>query len=339
MSVSSSRSSKMTYEESQTKVLRLKDAIAQATAMKNYERSAQLQDMLDKHMIIHNKLQQNNDEMEIEEKIADLERIKLEQESDIIQSLMQQMNAIYNNYERDYAELERRHFDTIEQLQNKFNKPKFTSIPLSPNLRALQRAENYYARNKDFRAAAAIKNQIRQVSQREMQEFKQTTTNTIEAKIRDAVHKYQTEQKCFAERLWNERNLLKKETLKVIMGLNNRYKKLLMKRTGRTDYDFQLMTEFKDTVFKSIDNEFQQFAKSLQSHYQAPKLSENDPKEKAEPRPINTEPYRTRGSTSRAPRRYPKVNNKDFLNEDEQRIQTTLNRRNRAFDMSVPLSK
>ncbi|OHT03005.1 hypothetical protein TRFO_29710 [Tritrichomonas foetus] len=337
-----STSTPMTLEESTHKVIRLQEAIATASAMKNYERSAQLQSMLDKHMIIHNKLVAASQEDLTQAKIDALERTKLETESEILRSLINQMHVIYSLYDRDYAELEKRHNETIENLQAMFSKPKYTTISLSPNLRALQRAETFYAKNKDFRAAAAIRNQIRQLSQREMEDFKQTTTNTIEAKIRDAVHKYQTEQKCFAERLQNEKNLLKKETMKTIMGLDNRFRKKLQKATGKKDYDFGLLTEFKDTVFNSIDNEFREFAVNLQKNYNAAKRSTNEAKEVAEPRPINTAPYTTRAAkvATRAPRRRATQRSyNERNNEDDERFMNTFRRRNRAFDISLPLSK
>ena len=56
ISNSSRTSTTMTFEESEQKIQRLQEAIGTASLMKNYERSAQLQAILDKHMIIHNKL-------------------------------------------------------------------------------------------------------------------------------------------------------------------------------------------------------------------------------------------------------------------------------------------
>ena len=217
-------------------------------------------------------------------------------------------------------------------------------------MRALQKAESFYAKNKDFKAAAAIRNQIIQQSQREMNDFKQSTTNTIDAKIRDAVRHYQTEQKCFSERLQSEKNLLKKETLKTIISLDNRFKNLLKKQTGTSDHDFQLMTEFINTVFNSIDNEFMQFAKNLQEQYGAPNPSSGDTLIAPDPRPLQQLPYQTLGKsgsitgrsrdakTARAPRRYNRMSTTNSFRSIDDPVNSALERRNRAFDISQPLS-
>ncbi|KAK8882202.1 hypothetical protein M9Y10_044843 [Tritrichomonas musculus] len=353
ISNSSRASTAMTFEESEQKIHRLQEAIETASMMKNYERSAQLQAILDKHMIIHNKLLAERKVQDNTIIINELETAKLEKESQILRSLINQMQNIYASYDRDYADLEKRHNEKIAELQNTFARPKYTTLPTSASMRALQRAESFYAKNKDFKAAAAIRNQIRQQSQREMNDFKQSTSNTIDAKIRDAVRHYQTEQKCFSERLQSEKNLLKKETLKTIVSLDNRFKNLLKKQTGTSDHDFELMTEFKNTVFNSIDNEFAQFAKNLQEQYGAPNPSSEN-LVAPDPRPIQLLPYQTLGKstnmnnsrttssrdikTARSPRRYNRMSTSNSLRSQDDPVQTALERRNRAFDISQPLS-
>lgn len=350
ISNSSRVSTVMTFEESEQKIQRLKEAIENASLMKNYERSAQLQAILDKHMIIHNKFLSEKKNQDNDIIISELESAKLEKESQILRSLINQMQNIYASYDRDYADLEKRHNERIAELQNAFSKPKYTTLPTSANMRALQKAESFYAKNKDFKAAAAIRNQIRQQSQREMNDFKQSTSNTIEAKIRDAVKRYQTEQRCFSERLQSEKNLLKKETLKTIVSLDNRFKNLLKKQTGTSDHDFQLMTEFKETVFSSIDNEFMQFAKNLQEQYGAPNPCYGESLDTPDPRPLQQLPYQTLGKsgsitnnsrdvkTARAPRRYNRMSTTNSFRSHDDPVNSALERRNRAFDISQPLS-
>lgn len=345
---SSSRTStnhRITYEESEQKVQRLQEAINAAAAVKNFERSAQLQVLLDKHMILHNKLTAEKQAVNHDDFINSLESSKLDKESQLLRTIINQMQSICELYDADYVELEKRYNEKILELQNTFSRPKYTTIPLSSNMRVLQRAESFYAKNKDFQAAAAIRNQIRQQSQREMSEFKQSTSNTIDAKIRDAVKKYQTEQKCFSQRLENEKNLLKKDILKTITGLDNQYKKLLKKQTGIVNYDFGFLTEFKETVFRLVDSEFENFARSLQEQYNSPTPCSGPTLEAPEPRPLQTLPYQTlkrtqtsRGlKSSRAPRRYDRTMN-NSIRMDDDLVQNALTRRNRAFDISQPLS-
>ena len=128
---------------------------------------------------------------------------------------------------------------------------------------------------------------------------------------------------------------------------------ILKKQTGTSDHDFELMTEFKNTVFNSIDNEFAQFAKNLQEQYGAPNPSSEN-LVAPDPRPIQLLPYQTLGKstnmnnsrttssrdikTARSPRRYNRMSTSNSLRSQDDPVQTALERRNRAFDISQPLS-
>ena len=128
ISNSSRVSTVMTFEESEQKIQRLKEAIENASLMKNYERSAQLQAILDKHMIIHNKFLSEKKNQDNDIIISELESAKLEKESQILHSLINQMQNIYASYDRDYADLEKRHNERIAELQNAFYKHKYNKL-------------------------------------------------------------------------------------------------------------------------------------------------------------------------------------------------------------------
>ncbi|OHT10825.1 hypothetical protein TRFO_19808 [Tritrichomonas foetus] len=258
---------RLTYEQSLDKIQQLRDAIDEATENRDYNRAKHLQYYLHKHEMTHAKLFIQNKENIIQKQIAALESEKLEKEAKIVQYVINTLNEVYSMYDKNYSDLERRHFINIENLRSQFSQPRFTNVRFSTNVKYLQNAEKYYASKQDFLTAGQIKKQLEYLTKKETEEFEISIRGTIEAKIRDAENHYQMQQATFSQRLINERNNLKKEVKKKILGLDNHYKKLIHNITRKNEKEIDTTSSFEKQIMENIDYEFNQYAIKLENQY------------------------------------------------------------------------
>lgn len=222
-------SNTMTYEQSLEKIERIKEAIAEATSKRNYNEAKILESYLEKHEKIHERLFSKRKAQLIKERLSELESEKLQRQAELVEQVIIRLNNIYDTYDRNYADLERRHMMNLENLKSRFNRPVFTNMKISSTIRNLCAAEKYYANvMKDFQTAAQIKKQIEQRISYEQEEFDRTNVSTVDAKVRDAINLYKSQQSTFAQRLLTEKNILKRDIKRKILGMENRYKKLYM---------------------------------------------------------------------------------------------------------------
>lgn len=268
----------MTYEQSLEKMQRIKDAISDATRNRNYDEAKILESYLKKHEKVHARLFEQTKAQLLKDRLSELESEKLQRQAELVEEVIIRLNNIYDTYDRNYADLERRHMMNIENLRCRFNKPTFTNIKTSSTIRNLCAAEKYYANvMQDYQTAAQIKKQIEQQSNYEQEEFDRTTGTTIEAKVRDAIHNYKAQQSSFAQRLLTEKNILKRDVKRQILGMENRYKKIIYSISGPSsgergstlnpDEKMDITTTFENQIMATIDYEFNEFAKKLQAQY------------------------------------------------------------------------
>ena len=257
--------SRLTYDESLEKMQQIQDAIEDAKSRRDYERAKNLQNYLKKHEEIHLKLFVKHKDNLTQRMMDQLESEKLEKESQIVQNVISRLNEIYSIYDKNYADLEARHLITLEKLKQRFEQPRYTSIKFSSTVRQLQNAEMYYAGKHDFQAAAQIKKQLEDRIKLEADGFKKNTCDTIEAKIRDAVNHYQMQQKTFSQRLNTEKNTLKRDVKRMILGIENHYRKIIHNITGKNEID--ITKSFESQILQTIDYEFGEYAKRLQMQY------------------------------------------------------------------------
>lgn len=273
-------SNTMTYEQSLEKIERIKEAIAEATSKRNYNEAKILESYLEKHEKIHERLFSKRKAQLIKERLSELESEKLQRQAELVEQVIIRLNNIYDTYDRNYADLERRHMMNLENLKSRFNRPVFTNMKISSTIRNLCAAEKYYANvMKDFQTAAQIKKQIEQRISYEQEEFDRTNVSTVDAKVRDAINLYKSQQSTFAQRLLTEKNILKRDIKRKILGMENRYKKIIYGISGpasgergvtiNPDEKMDITTSFEKQIMETIDYEFSEFAKKLQAKYKS----------------------------------------------------------------------
>ena len=337
---------RVTLEESEDKVNHLKEAIETAKAKRDYDRAAVLQTFLKKELETYNKLLARQSQTNIGQKMAKAEEEREEEQEKISDSVNERLSQIKEYYTQRYEELEQAHHDNLERIQEKFSTSTWTSIRISPTIRALQRAEEFYANNDDFKAAGQIRRQIQAQTRKEVEDFEQNTRATIDAKIRDAVNVYQGQQRTFAQRLLNDTNCLKRDAGREILAVENKYKKRYHAMTGKSEQSFDLTGPFKAKLFARIDRDIEDFARQIQAQYKVPgevpeevqsaretRGSVSSPRNKPIPArtaPVAREPTTPRGSMARAATvKRPKANR-----PRNPRVQAALARANRSIDLA-----
>ena len=337
---------RLTLEESEDKVNHLKEAIETAKAKRDYDRAAVLQSFLKKEMETYNKLLQRHSQTNLSQKMAKCEEEREEEQNKVSDSVNERLSQIKEYYTQRYEELEQAHHDNLERIQEKFSTSTWTSIRISPTIRALQRAEEFYANNEDFKAAGQIRRQIQAQTRKEVEEFELNTRATIEAKIRDAVNVYQSQQRTFAQRLLNDKNCLKRDAGREILAIDNKYKKRYHMMTGKSEQSFELTAPFKNKLFARIDRDIEEFARQIQAMYKVPgEVPEevesaresrgvvSSPRNKPIPgrtAPVTREPTTPRASMGRsATVKKPRTNR-----PRNPRVQVALARANRSIDLA-----
>jgi hypothetical protein len=236
------------------------------------------------------------------------------------------LHAIHLRFKAAYEDIESRHRDIIQNLQYRLSAPGFTAMKCSPDIRALERAEAFYAKNQDYRTAAQIRRQIQRRSLIEAQEFEADLKRTIEAKVRDAIVQHEAEQRTFAQRVQNEKNLLKRDTDRMLLVIENKHRKGLHKLTGKSETSFDLTKQFRGTVHKHIDTDIRDFAESLQA-------TQADDETESVHSEIQPPPPEPRTRSARVSWRSPSRKAKESRRQNP-RVRVALQRANRPVNIS-----
>ena len=262
--------STLTVEESQERIDRLKQAIEAAKEAREYTRADVLQNCLKKEERAHQRIEARQAQADMEAKIAEYENERESEQKAIVQNVDDRLAQLEEYYAERYKELQIAHHDNIERLQDKFSSPARMTTHVSSTVRALQKAELFYAEQGDFKAAEQIKRQIQNQTKQELRDQAAKSQATIDADVAAAVTVYQGQQKSFAQRLLNDRNVLKRDIEREILAIQNKYKKRYHNLTGKSEQEFDLTSRFQKRLFLKIDREIQAFAMRMQAMYKVP---------------------------------------------------------------------
>ena len=338
----------LTVEESQERVDRLKQAIEAAKSRREYTRADVLQACLRKEERAHQRLLARQEQTDVQEKIAECESEREAEQNSIISSVDERLAQIKQYYTLRYKELQVAHHDNIERIQEKFSSATWSVTRLSPTLRSLERAEKFYADQGDFKAAEQIKRQIQVQTRKELREREANTQAAIDADVAAAVTVYQGQQRSFAQRLLNDKNVLKRDVEREILAIQNKYRKKYHNLTKKSEHEFDLTSRFQQRLFMKIDKSIQAFAAQIQAAYQVPgTLMEGDTdeveREAAITAPRNR-PIPGRAKDASTPRRSASVRTStrrsaSVRNQKRNpRVAVALSRTNRNIDLATTVN-
>jgi hypothetical protein len=242
----------------------LQEGIDAATRKRDYNRAEMLKECLRNVLGDIERLRKQEEEERFQFKIEQLQRERETEQSTRFDFVNSRLHSIHLRFRSVYDDIETRHRRTLATLQYKFSGHEYVSMHYSPDIRALERAEAFFAKNQEFKAAREVRIQIQRRSVAEAKEFQAATGSTIDAKVRDAVVHYQNEQKTLAQRLQNEKNLLKRDCDRRLLLIENKHRKILHKLTGMAEASFDLTKAFRENLHRHIDTDIRDFAEGLQ---------------------------------------------------------------------------
>lgn len=253
--------------QSEDKLHRLELALQNAMKVRNYERATILKQLIGKEKDIIQKHASEKKRIENLNRIEQTKQNMTAEYQQVMSATIQRMNLLFELMENNYSNMEADHLQKIEDLRDKFSKSKYNACRISPTIRNLQKAEEFYVKSQDFQSAAQIRKQIVNQTQKEAQEFEEIVSATIDAKIRDAMNAYKAQQNSFVQRLTNEKNLLKRDVAHDLLRIENKYQKLFHDLTGQ--HSTEVLTEpYKKEIYANIDHEFAVYMKKMQEHYE-----------------------------------------------------------------------
>jgi uncharacterized protein YukE len=249
-------------DDADPEVDELHEALNSALEKRDYSRALLLQEALRQSAAEYERLRRQQAAESLSAQVAQLERDRAEEQFRLEEAVDQQISAILQYFTGLYDQIEQRHSKATAELERKFDPATFM-VKLSPTVRNLKRAEDFYVKNGDYRSAAQVRKQIQTETRKEVLEFEKRTKATIEAAKRDALRQYQAEQKSFDQRLENEKNILKRDADRQILTIENKYHKLYHNLTKRAEKGMGGSGEFRVALHSHIDSKFAEFVGEL----------------------------------------------------------------------------
>jgi hypothetical protein len=319
-------------EDVEAAIADLRRGIQLAVAKRDYKRAAVLQACLRQSAAQYKRLQQQNAKAQRDRRLAELEQNRVSEHAKILEYVQQRLSQIRQQFARSYDELERRHAAALNAVQTQFPSPVHIVIKLSSILYSLHRAEAYYVRTEDYQSAAQIQRQIQQQAAVDFSEFESAQRNTIEARIRDAMNQYHTEQQTFAQRLCNQANLVKRDAHRKLAAIDNRYRKIYHRLTGNAEQTYELNAAFRNKISEAVKRNLREFAAELQTD-----ANEEPHKEEEEQNEQNEPAVPRRPQSERSPRRFAPhcpTRAASARRPRNPRVEMALARANRSFDLA-----
>ena len=287
--------SPVTPEENDNEIERLEAQIDAASKKRDYLRADQLQSRLDYCLQVRQFFAKQK---RAANKRAELERLanaQRQEEKQIKQKMERKMRALLEEADRRYQQIEQRHKDEIERLDTKFSDPRLFALRMSSNVKTLLRMEKYYAKQKNYKLANAIKNQITERTQTEMAMTDLNANQAVDAAIESCERRFEQEKRGFHARLEDDKFKLNHEAAREILKLHNKYMNLRHRLLDIGEENKPNDDEGK-MVFSAIESGFGEYM-STTGYTPSPPAASQSPK-----RTATRSSYNSMRNTARNPR-------------------------------------
>lgn len=245
-------------DENNCQIRDISSQIDTAILSRDYGKAEILQKKLERLEIQHSELIEASKKDEISSKIEELERQKLQEENEVKKQMNEKMQIMLENSRCRLEIMKQRHREELAALDRKFNNPIFGGLRISPSIQALLRAEQFYVKNRNFQMANAIKYQITQRTEYEINSINSNSGQTVQAKVTATLQRQEIEMQGFRDKLETNKNNLKKETNSAILRIHNKYEKLRQNILGKKYDPFSSkdITTEEQPIFDTIDKSF-----------------------------------------------------------------------------------
>jgi hypothetical protein len=300
----------------------LRRRIQLALVARDYERASALQTLLRESTARCERLHQRRAKVERGQQVAKLEQDRESEQRKVLEYVERRLWQIRSQFAVKYTKLERRHAAALTEVQTAFTSPIHLVVKLSSIIDSLQRAEAYYVRTEDYESAGQVRWQLQRQSEIDFTEFETVQRNSIEARIRDAMNRYHTEQQTFAQRLHNQANLVRRDANRKLAEIDVKYRRLYHQITGSAQQTYELNTAFNKRICDTVKRSLREFAAELH------KEQEDEQKQPA----VSSRPQSERSPRSFATHRSPRATSS--RRPRSPRVEMALARANQSFDLA-----
>ena len=216
----------LSFEETEAAINKTRSNLEDALDRRDYAAAAKIQRKLDGFVATRDYLIEQS---KIHDNTSELNRLELQrqhEEDELKERMSQRMDRLLREYKIRLEQMERRHADEIARVDRKYSDIRYYTPRVSPYVTVLARAEDFYARHRDYGVAAVLQNQGVARKNQEMDAMEARTEVEVQAQIDNLKQKHELEIRGFRNRLEGEKMKLNKETAKALMVMRNRYRKL-----------------------------------------------------------------------------------------------------------------
>lgn len=261
-----------TYEKNKNELKRLDSEIQNATKQRNYAQAKKLQADYDYCLRVDNYFQQQRCQKQKQEEQQRLDQAKSRDEDILREELKEEMNLKLNSYEDRLQIIEEEHQKNLDDLYNRYSRPRYAAYRMSPNLQSLLKAESYYANRREFHMAEQYKNQITQQAYQEIVQTEQNAEQSFAAAVEAENHRYEIVKKGFHSHLENEKLKLTNKTQRGLLTIKNKYSRLALKHvefnkkvnSENPENDQELNDNYEESI-NEINEEDQQNSRGKKS--------------------------------------------------------------------------
>ena len=253
-------------------IYKARTKLEDAVERRDYAAAARIQRKLDnltatrEHVIQQANVSDKNSELDR------LEKQRQKEEEDLKRRMSERMDRLLHEYNARLEQMERRHAAEITRIDRKYSDVRYSTPRTSPFVNVLSRAEDFYARHRDYAVAATLQRQGIARKNAEMDALDERTEVEVQAQIDAIRQKQELEIRGFRSRLEGEKMKLNKETAKALMVMRNRYRKLRGRILGLGEPD-PLPEHKRDEgrgVYQELENGFAPMLATLDRGEYAP---------------------------------------------------------------------
>lgn len=226
-----------TYEDNEAEINKFQAKLEDALERRDYINAGKLQKKLDYCMNVRTYCEKQANQRDKSIELNRLETQRRQEEEKLKQTMTQRTEALLRQYKQRLEQMERRHAEELEQIDRKYSNPRYCTMRNSPEVNSLLRMEAFYAKQKNYAVAAAIKEQAAIRTESEMDVMDSNTDAEVQSKIDVMIKKHELEKKGFRDRLENEKMRLNRETANALLTMKNKYGKLRRRVLGLGEND------------------------------------------------------------------------------------------------------
>lgn len=256
------RRPKVTWEENEQEIEQLESKIARASQRRDYVKADQFQTQLDYCHEIRKQLAAQKIADNRQEELNRLAQEQKNEEERLRDQMDQEMQELIDTASVRFQQMEQRRQEKLDKLDVKFSDPRFTALRMSSNVKSLLRAEDYYVKQRNYKVANRIKQQVTSRTEFEVALQDETTNKTVDAAVEAVERRFDQEKRGFHAKLEEDTTNLNRKAGIQLLTIHNKYVKLRSRVLANGEPDKPNPDEGK-AVRETIESKYNDFVTSI----------------------------------------------------------------------------